>query len=115
VALISVVVAIILAFGVGYFFKNKFLKIGFMILGGVAGFFLGGMVFTAFMAEWAQSVAAMWCTIVFFIILGACLAHYFEQHVVILGTAFIGSYLFVRGLATFIGGWVSEVELMNQI
>jgi uncharacterized membrane protein len=35
--------------------------------------------------------------------------------VVIIATSFIGSYIFVRGFGIFIGGWPSEVELMNQI
>jgi hypothetical protein len=76
-AFISIVVAIIIGFATGYFFKNKFLKIGFLILGGVAGFFLGGIVYTSFMVE-LNSLTYMWLTIIFFIIVGGCLAYYFE-------------------------------------
>ena len=94
---------------------TKFLKIGLCILGAVAGFFAGGIIFNIFMVEWVTSVFALWCTILFFMMIGGCLAYYFEDNIVILSTAFIGSYLFIRGISMFIGGYPSEIELFNEI
>lgn len=89
--------------------------IGLCILGGVAGFFAGGIIFNVFMVEWVTSIAALWCTIVFTAMIGVCLTYYFKENIVILSTSFIGSYLFIRGISIFIGGYPSEYELYTEM
>jgi hypothetical protein len=114
-ALISIAMALIIGVAIGYFMMTKFLMIGLCILGGVAGFFAGGIIFNVFMVEWVTSVVALWCTILFFAIIGACLAYYFENRIVIFSTSFIGSYLFIRGLSIIIGGYPSEMQLYEDM
>lgn len=86
-----------------------------MVLGGVAGFFAGGIIFNLFMVQWATSVVLLWSTIIFTAMIGVCLAYYFSENIVILSTSFIGSYLFIRGISMIFGGYPSEMELYNEI
>jgi len=114
-AFMAILLALGLAIVVGYIMKTKFLKLGFMILGGVGGFFLGSLLYSLLLVELSSSIAVMWCTILFFMIIGACLGYKFESEIVILSTSFIGSYIFVRGFSIFIGGYPNEIQMMNDI
>ncbi len=114
-ALISILVSIMIGVVVGFFMKTKLLTIGFCILGGVAGFFMGGIIFNLFMVEWASSLIAFWATLIFAAIIGIGLAYWLKDSMVIMCTSFIGSYIFVRGISMLAGGFPTEMELMNQI
>ncbi len=50
-----------------------------------------------------------------FALLMAFLAFKFYDHIVILTTALIGSYSFIRGLSIFIGKFPSEISMFTQI
>jgi hypothetical protein len=53
--------------------------------------------------------------IVVFTILGAVLGYEFKDHIVILSTSFIGSYLTVRSLSIIFGGFPNEFEINTRI
>jgi len=57
---------------------TKFFMIGICVLGGIAGFFLGGIFFNVFLVEWAGNAFALWGTTIGFAMIGVCLAYYFE-------------------------------------
>ena len=44
--------ALIAGLVVGYFMMTKFLIIGFCILGGLAGFFFGGLLYNLLLIQW---------------------------------------------------------------
>jgi len=48
-------------------------------------------------------------------LVGIYLAHKFEDFLKISVTSFLGSYLFVRGISMFAGGFTSEFELYQQV
>lgn len=48
-------------------------------------------------------------------IIGAALANKFKDDIVIISTALIGSYAFVRGLSLLIGGFPNEFTLYQEI
>lgn len=114
-AAVSTLVIIVASFLVGYCMKTKLLMLGFMVLGGVAGFFVGGIFFNLVMVEWASSLWAFIGTLFFFILLGIILGYKLKDSVVIISTAFIGSYLFVRGISLFTGGYPSEKDLIKDL
>lgn len=79
-----------------------FWRLGFAALGGIAGFYLA-----IFILSWATSGVISNGTgrtifIVCFVILGIILTFFLERHVVILGTAIVGSGSFFVGLDSFV-------------
>lgn len=114
-ALLAIVLSLGAGFLVGYVMKTMFLAIGIMILGAIAGFFLGGIFFNLLLVYWVSSSAALWITLVVFFFLGAILAWKLKDGITILATSFIGSYLFVRALSVFIGGYPDEVDLVRSL
>lgn len=90
----------------------KFRKIGISIFAGWGGTMIGFIVTTTFV------VANVYA---YYGIIGACaLVMFFaawkiEETVVILLTAFIGSYSLVRGVSLYVGGFPSETELQKEL
>jgi hypothetical protein len=85
------------------------------LLGGVAGYFFGAFVFaliygiTGWTAVWGYWVIA--CSLAALGVLATC---YFGKNMVMLSTAMIGSYLFMRSWTLFFPGhYPSEAELME--
>ncbi|KAG0350702.1 hypothetical protein BGZ54_003672 [Gamsiella multidivaricata] len=79
-----------------------FWRIGFAAIGGVAGFY-----FSIFVLSWASSGLISNGTgrtifIVACVIIGIVLAFFLERHVVIIGTAIVGSGSFFVGLDNFV-------------
>jgi len=96
------------------------LGVMFFVLGGFAGFFLGLMVYSALLTIVGSGPAwAMLASGIVFAIIGAFVAYKNAAAIVILSTALIGSYWFMRGLSDFIGGYPNEgaifVALMNDL
>lgn len=50
-----------------------------------------------------------------FTCLGAILAYEFKDHIIILTTSLIGSYLTVRSISLLLGGFPNEFELNKNI
>ncbi|KAF9348615.1 hypothetical protein BGX26_012984 [Mortierella sp. AD094] len=77
-------------------------RLGFAAIGGIAGFYLA-----IFILSWASSGVISSGTgriifIVAFVILGIILTFFLDRHVIILGTAIVGSGSFFVGLDNFI-------------
>lgn len=53
--------------------------------------------------------------LIFFSIIGAILAYEFNNHIIIISTSFVGSYLTVRSLSLIFGGFPNEFELNLNI
>ena len=85
-------------------------KLGAAVLGGWGGF-LGGLLLNTTILFLANSEVLFWVTTIACAIVGAAMAFCFFDAVVILATAFSGSYLFVRGFSLYIGGYPNEFTL----
>jgi hypothetical protein len=111
--ILSFLVAIIVALFLG-FVMYKTIKFGAMLLGAISGGLIGATFYNlAFYA--AESFYLFVFTVAFLGIVGAFLAYRYFDQIVILSTALIGSYCFIRGIAVYAGGWPNEMELINKI
>jgi len=102
---------ILVSLGVGYGLM-KARKLGISIFAAWGGVLIGFVVTTTFVVS---NVYAYWALI------GACgvimflAAWRIEKTVIILLTAFIGSYSLVRGISLYVGGFPSETELQKEL
>jgi len=93
----------------------KFIIIGFIILGGIAGFFAGALAYNLIFVTWWPSVWAYAGIAFGTAIVGCILASHFREDVIIVSTSLIGSYIFVRGISMFAGGYPDEVTMFKEL
>ena len=98
----------------GGFLLYKCQRLGASIVGGWGGFLLG-VVFNTTVLWAATSEVAFWIISISFALIAAGLAFVFYYHAVILSTAFVGSYAFVRGISLYAGGYPNEMALIEMI
>lgn len=108
-------VALILGICVGGIVQKKiWFAVGLM--GVVAGVFLGLFLFSIMAAT--TNHAENWEMITFAVVLGIVggFTHFkWGQQLVVIGTSFIGSYLFMRGLTFIFEGYPAETEIWSDI
>jgi len=104
---------IVLGLLVGYLLA-KCQRLGGALLGGLAGFMLGLALNTAIFV-YAESEPLFWVVTIACAIAGAILSFFAYNHVIILGTSFTGSYLFIRGFSLYIGGFPNEFEIAKAL
>lgn len=90
---------------------KKFFLIGFCVLGGIAGFFLGGLFFNVLLAGWIKNANVVLTLNIVLACVGAFLCFKKRKDLAILTTAFIGAYAFIRGFSMFFGGFPNEIEM----
>ena len=96
------------------FVLYKCQRLGAAIIGGWGGWIAGAVFCTAVL--WAaSSEVAFWIISVSFALIAAALAFCFYYHAVILSTAFAGSYMFVRGISLFAGGFPNMITLIQEL
>lgn len=99
--------------GVGFvLFKCQ--KLGAACIAGWGGFLGGLIINTTFMFA-ASSSAVFWIINVSCALVAAALAFCFYFPVVISVTSFAGSYMFIRGISLFAGGYPNEFTLINEL
>lgn len=113
-AVLSFVVAAAAGVLAGLFIK-AIRRVGLMLLGATAGFFLGFLLYTFVFAQWVQHVALL-ATLCF----GGALAmgyvtYKFDKLLIVYLTAFLGSYGFIRGISMFAGKFPNEIFLYQQL
>ena len=108
--------------------------VGIMIVALLAGILAGWLAFK-FAKAWAVSLLAAWAGIAVFVpltkvlgltktyftiggaVIGACIGFYvgkrFNKEVRSVGTAIVGSFLTVRSLGSYIGGYPNETDLVD--
>jgi hypothetical protein len=101
--------SVLLGFLAGFiFFKSQ--RISAMLIAGWGGFMLGLLLNTAF--EWVSSSSvAYWVINSLCATVGAALAFFLFDHVVILSTSFMGAYLFIRGISLYTGDFPREWDI----
>lgn len=112
---VVLVVALILGVLAGILVRRN-IRLMVALLGGVAGFFSGALIFALIASStgWT-AVWGYWLVCSLMAAIGVVVAFYFGLTVVMLSTAFVGSYLFMRAWTLFFPGhYPSEAELMNN-
>ena len=108
-------ISVVVGLGVG-FLCSKLEKAGVFLIGAWLGSVLGLILYQAFLTH--ISSGATWVMIVCIAVCAlACglLAFVLEKHLVIIGTALTGSYLALRSLSFFVGGWPDETQIAKFI
>lgn len=91
---------------------SKLKKVGIAVLAGWGGVTLGFILTTTFVIG---------NTYLYWAVIGGCAlvcfyaAFLIERHVIMVATAFVGSYLFVRGISLYAGGFPPEGSLHDEI
>ncbi|KAG0349043.1 hypothetical protein BG005_011206 [Podila minutissima] len=93
---------------IGGAFSICFWHLGFAAIGGVAGFYLAMFILSWSTTGVISSGIGRTIFIIAFVIIGIVLTFFVERHVVILGTAIVGSGSFFVGLDNFINTGFSE-------
>ena len=89
-------------------------KLGAAVIAGWGGFLGGLIINTTFMFA-ASSEAIFWIINVSCALVAAGLAFCCYFPVIISVTSFAGSYMFIRGISLFAGGYPNEFTLINEL
>lgn len=90
-------------------FMAKLTWVSIGILGAVGGYFGINILYEFLNVTFALSnMWVYWSMVVLGVCLGGYLSFVSAKHVVIYGTSFIGTYMFMRGLAAFVEGFPDE-------
>lgn len=113
-----VVLSFLLATAAGVlvgFFMKKFFFYGFIVLGFIAGYFAGNLLYNLVLIGLVQS------SVLFFFVTFGCgaiaayLCYKRKKELAIITTAFLGAYCFVRGISIFAGGFPNEYALYEEL
>lgn len=108
----SFVVAAALSGFLGYFI-SKIQRLGIALVGSVAGFFIGFLLYTFVFSMWLKHVALLVSLCAIFAIALGLLAYKYDRYLIIYLTGFIGAYAFIRGISMFAGGFPNEILLIQ--
>jgi len=96
------------------FFVTKLERLGAALIAGWGGF-LGGMLLNETILFLAQATWLFWVVSIGCAIIAAVLSFFFFEHVLIIGTAFAGAYMFFRGISFYAGGFPNEFTLAEEL
>ena len=96
------------------FFVMKLERLGAALLAGWGGFLLGVMI-NEMVLYLAESQAVFWSVSIGCAVAAAVLSFFFYEHVLILMTSFGGSYMLIRGISFYAGGFPNEFTLADQL
>lgn len=96
------------------FILQKMLHIGAAILGAFGGFFIGLAVYQFFFF-YTESELLLSALGVLGSVVMAVMSFRNYDNIVIFGTAFVGSYAFLRGLSLFVGDFPNELQMFQQL
>jgi hypothetical protein len=113
VGLLVLTFSIIVGLAIGYLF-NKYQKIGKFFLGAWGGFSLGILLYNA-VAYLLESQIALWCFAVGIGVLSGVLIVYFDDEIIILATAIIGSLIIIMGIGLVVGGFTNPFLIAKYI
>ena len=96
----------------GGFFLRKFRKVGVSLFAACGGVMLGFLVTTTFAVA---NVYAYYAILAAGAIALFLITYKIEQTVIIMLTAFIGSYALIRGISLYAGGFPNEGSLHDEL
>jgi len=98
-----------------WFVVRRYPTIEYWAVGGIAGYFLGFMLYCVFLAIGWNSVWGMMVFSIAGAIAGVLFAWRYPHYVVMECTTGIGSYMFMRGWSFIFGGYPSESVIISTI
>ena len=110
----TVLVCSILIGLVAGFFMMKLERIGAALLAGWGGFLIG-LLLNEMALYKVESPALFWSVNVACAVVAAVLSFFFYEHVLINTTAFGGSYMLIRGISFYAGGFPNEFTLAAEL
>ena len=94
----------------------KVSRLGMGVLAGWGGFCLGLILYSAFMYKLDDDrMIVYWCFNIGIAIIAGILSIIVFNHALIISTAIVGTYSFVRGISMYAGGFPNEMEIVNMI
>lgn len=101
---------------IGYIFV-KLQNLAFFISGAIGGGFLGLFLYELFLTKLNSdyTTVIMWGTIIIVALICGVIAHKLRDTVLIVVTAFVGSYLAVRAVSLIVGGFPPESAIAEYI
>jgi hypothetical protein len=94
----------------------KLSRLGVAVLAGWGGFCLGMILYSAFMYKLdGDKRILFWIFNISLGIIAGILSIFLFNHAIVISTAIIGSYAFVRGISMYAGGYPNEMELIEII
>lgn len=108
-----VAVSSVVGAGIGLLFA-KFIRAGACLLGGFGGYILGLLLNILFL-YYSKTYVLFWIVVAVLAILGGAIGFLRFNETIIVSTAFLGSYIFCRGISMYAGGWTNEYSLINEI
>jgi len=107
------VVSVILG-GIVGFFASKFVRVGVFFLGLWAGAGVG-LLLNNIVFYKINHVAVLWVLMAVFGLTLGILSIFWYHYIVIVCTSIIGSFLFIRGISLFAGGYPNEFTIYQRI
>jgi hypothetical protein len=98
-----------------FLLQEKYKEINFVIIGSIAGFFLGFLLYSFLCGVFITgSSTIMWSILLASSAFGIYLVHVIEdnEH---LASILIGAYLIIRGLSFLFGGFPNEADVFTQL
>lgn len=110
---VVLVCSILIGLVAGYFMM-KLERVGVALVGGWGGFLLGVMINEMALYK-VESTALFWCISIGCGVAAFALSFVISDHVLILMTSFGGSYMLIRGISLYAGGFPNEFTLVEQL
>jgi len=92
-----------------------FIKLGVFLVGCWLGGTLATCLFQMFIHLISSKPFVLWIIIAVLALAFGLLSLKFLKFVMVVGTSFIGAFLVIRGIASFLGGYPNEFQLFNEI
>lgn len=112
--LLAFILAAGIAVAVGYLLCKLALTVGILALGLIGGFFLGVLIYNT-LFSFASSLWVLYGIAFFCAIVLGFLSYTQGEKIKILGTSFIGSYAFIRGISILAGHFPNEIFIQQQL
>jgi hypothetical protein len=94
----------------------KLTRLGVAVLAAWGGFSLGMIIYAAFLYKLdGDKNILFWCFNIGLAITTGILSLFLFNHAVVLATAIVGSYAFIRGISLYAGGYPDEMQLIQMI
>ncbi len=91
----------------------KLTRLGVAVLAGWGGFCLGMIIYSAFLYKLdGEKNILFWLFNIGMAVLAGVLSLFLFNHAVIIATAIVGSYAFIRGISLYAGGYPDEMQLI---
>lgn len=109
---ISIFVTFGFGLGVGWIAAES-IRFGILIIGVLLGSFLGIAVFNLLIYRLSSDnpLLGLWLTIMLFSVPVAIISFQHHETVIIVFSAFTGSYMIFRGISVFVGGFPNEFKV----